>query len=221
MSAAPPPSRSTSRAVAADQQRDRLLHRPRRQQERVVDVHVPAVMRHDFAGQQPRHDVDGLDESPDPFGRGRILAPGHGPLRRRVPGAEPEDEAPVREHVEGRRVARDRQRVADAGVEHVRAELQRRRDAGRGRQRGERRGGDTEMVGDVERVEAGVLGLPREIEPGARVGVEAGLQSEADRRNRHARRRYRAVTSSGGGRPRSPGRSRPAKPSSTAADSRG
>ena len=40
------------------------------------------------------------------------------------------------------------------------------------------------MVGDVERVEAGVFGLPGEIEPRAWIGVETGLQAEADRRER-------------------------------------
>ena len=40
------------------------------------------------------------------------------------------------------------------------------------------------MVGDVDRVEAGSSACFAKIEPRAWIGVEAGLQAEADRRER-------------------------------------
>ena len=67
-------------------------------------------------------------------------------------------------------------------VEHVGTELQRRRDPGRGGQCGEWRRGYPGMVGDIEGVEARVFGLAGEVEPRPGIGVEAGLESEADRR---------------------------------------
>ena len=129
------------RAVAADQQRNRVLHRPRRQQERVVDVHVPAVMRHDLAGQQLRHDVDRLDEPPDPCGRGRYSRPVIAHSAGVCPAPSPRTKRPFESTSTVAASLAIDERIADAHVEHVGAELQRRRDAGRGRERGERRGG--------------------------------------------------------------------------------
>ena len=153
---------------------------------RVVEVNVAAVVAHDLAREQAGHDLDRLGKPGHPLGRRGVAAAGHGPLGRGVAGAETQDEAPVREHVDRRGFAGDGQRIPNAAVEHVCTDPER---GGRECQRGEGGkggGGHAEMVGDVDRLEPGVLGAPGEVGEGSGIGSQAGLQPEADRRSSHA-----------------------------------
>jgi hypothetical protein len=94
-----------------------------------------------------------------------------------VPGAEAEQRSAAGDHVQGRDVGGQQDRLADGGVGDVRPEPDGRGDRGGRGQRHERRRAGTGVVGGEQGVEAGCFRPAGEIQP---VGGVLGLSLERE-----------------------------------------
>jgi hypothetical protein len=138
MSAVLPADAEEFETVASDEHWEGSLDGSRCEEQRVSESDVlPSEVR-DFAAEQGGDDVHDLTEAAHAGGGRRVGPARHRPFGGSVASANAEDHAPVGYDVDCRGAAGEFERVANAGVEYVRAEFDRRGHAGRSRQRGER-----------------------------------------------------------------------------------
>ena len=154
----------------------------------VVPV-VRARVGHRVLGPQPLEQGDRLRQPLDADTR-RVVADAEALVVTVVPsGADAELEPAVRDDVDGGRLAREEQRIAEVVVEHEGTDAKRRRRRGRGRERRERRQAIADdVIGHDQSAVADGLEPSRERGPVHTGGRHACLHREAEAPKSHGPR---------------------------------
>ena len=132
-----------------------------------------------FSGQRQAHRTDEFDKPVDSLTRPGVLQAEHGPLGWRVPGPHPEDRASTGECVERGQFGRKGQWFPEASIEYAGAESHSVGDYGRSRKSSEGSGRRTEMIRNIEAVEARVIGGLGQLDPLSLIG-ESTLESDVN-----------------------------------------
>ena len=136
-------------ATAADQDRDRLLHRLRRALV-VDDCVVRAAEIHRAIGEQPLDDRQAFFEAADPHAGAVVDHAGCVVVRAHPPRAQPELHPPAGKHIDGRCLLGVHQRMLVVVVQHQSAHAQRCRRGRSGHHRRHRRQLIAEMIRDQQ-----------------------------------------------------------------------